>query len=268
MTAAPGQPVSDSCAAPGVVVPVTASFGCVLSCESVVRALCVLCSALQFTSKMEGMVTDLALAREKQQNFEEWKSQNERQLPIDISVTVLTTGGGCFGGGLTEVVPGGRRGGLTAVVCLTGGGQLPLDICHSAHNRYVGCHTCGAGGWGNGWFCGRRCFSVTVNIRGGGLGEAGTGVTRQGGVCVGSGLSIFSLGSLLSAGFRGSYQTSVSQCPTWESKNCEEGCENYIASLSLLFLFSCFACCSWNLRVGQWCHSMCRQCEACQHMLA
>jgi hypothetical protein len=43
---------------------------------------------------MEGMVTDLALAREKQQNFEEWKKQNERQLPIDISVTVLTTGGG------------------------------------------------------------------------------------------------------------------------------------------------------------------------------
>lgn len=46
----------------------------------------------QFTSKMEGMVTDLALAREKQQSFEEWKQQTERQLPIDISVTVLTTG--------------------------------------------------------------------------------------------------------------------------------------------------------------------------------
>lgn len=41
---------------------------------------------------MEGMVTDLALAREKQQAFEEWKQQHDRQLPIDISVTVLTTG--------------------------------------------------------------------------------------------------------------------------------------------------------------------------------
>jgi hypothetical protein len=47
---------------------------------------------LQFTSKMEGMVTDLALAREKQQTFEEWKQNSNKQLPIDISVTVLTTG--------------------------------------------------------------------------------------------------------------------------------------------------------------------------------
>jgi len=46
----------------------------------------------QFTSKMEGMVTDLALAREKQQLFEEWKQEQNMQLPIDISVTVLTTG--------------------------------------------------------------------------------------------------------------------------------------------------------------------------------
>ena len=48
--------------------------------------------APQFTSKMEGMVTDLALAREKQQTFEEWKQNSNKQLPIDISVTVLTTG--------------------------------------------------------------------------------------------------------------------------------------------------------------------------------
>jgi hypothetical protein len=41
---------------------------------------------------MEGMVTDLALARDKQQNFDEWKSSRNKQLPIDISVTVLTTG--------------------------------------------------------------------------------------------------------------------------------------------------------------------------------
>lgn len=46
----------------------------------------------QFTSKMEGMVTDLQLAREKQQQFDEWKDQNEKKLGIDFSVTVLTTG--------------------------------------------------------------------------------------------------------------------------------------------------------------------------------
>uniref|UniRef100_A0A383WLY6 Cullin family profile domain-containing protein n=1 Tax=Tetradesmus obliquus TaxID=3088 RepID=A0A383WLY6_TETOB len=46
----------------------------------------------QFTSKMEGMVTDLQLAREKQQNFDEWKQRKNKQLPIDLSVTVLTTG--------------------------------------------------------------------------------------------------------------------------------------------------------------------------------
>jgi hypothetical protein len=41
---------------------------------------------------MEGMVTDLQLAREKQQNFDEWKQRKNKQLPIDLSVTVLTTG--------------------------------------------------------------------------------------------------------------------------------------------------------------------------------
>lgn len=46
----------------------------------------------QFTSKMEGMVTDLQLAREKQQAFDEWKQNTNKQLPIDLSVTVLTTG--------------------------------------------------------------------------------------------------------------------------------------------------------------------------------
>eukprot|EP00775_Hariotina_reticulata_P008401 gene8401-8585_t len=46
----------------------------------------------QFTSKMEGMVTDLQLAREKQQNFDDWKQRKNKQLPIDLSVTVLTTG--------------------------------------------------------------------------------------------------------------------------------------------------------------------------------
>ncbi|GAX74529.1 hypothetical protein CEUSTIGMA_g1978.t1 [Chlamydomonas eustigma] len=46
----------------------------------------------QFTSKMEGMVTDLALAREKQQSFEEWMRINGKKLRIDFNVTVLTTG--------------------------------------------------------------------------------------------------------------------------------------------------------------------------------
>lgn len=45
-------------------------------------------SALQ----MEGMVTDLALAREKQPLFDKWKSEKRKQLPIDLTVTVLTTG--------------------------------------------------------------------------------------------------------------------------------------------------------------------------------
>ncbi|KAK4748496.1 hypothetical protein SAY87_015082 [Trapa incisa] len=47
----------------------------------------------QFTSKMEGMVTDLTLARENQTNFEEYLSNNANANPgIDLTVTVLTTG--------------------------------------------------------------------------------------------------------------------------------------------------------------------------------
>lgn len=47
----------------------------------------------QFTSKMEGMVTDLTLARENQTSFEEYLSNNQNAHPgIDLSVTVLTTG--------------------------------------------------------------------------------------------------------------------------------------------------------------------------------
>ncbi|XP_010259687.1 PREDICTED: cullin-1 [Nelumbo nucifera] len=47
----------------------------------------------QFTSKMEGMVTDLTLARENQANFEEYLSTNPNANPgIDLTVTVLTTG--------------------------------------------------------------------------------------------------------------------------------------------------------------------------------
>jgi cullin 1 len=47
----------------------------------------------QFTSKMEGMVTDLTLARENQTSFEEYLNNNPHANPgIDLTVTVLTTG--------------------------------------------------------------------------------------------------------------------------------------------------------------------------------
>jgi cullin 1 len=47
----------------------------------------------QFTSKMEGMVTDLTLARENQSSFEEYLNENTSSNPgIDLTVTVLTTG--------------------------------------------------------------------------------------------------------------------------------------------------------------------------------
>ncbi|KAK1295301.1 Cullin-1 [Acorus calamus] len=47
----------------------------------------------QFTSKMEGMVTDLTLARENQSSFEDYLNNNPLANPgIDLTVTVLTTG--------------------------------------------------------------------------------------------------------------------------------------------------------------------------------
>eukprot|EP00252_Welwitschia_mirabilis_P008862 TRINITY_DN210_c0_g2_i1.p1 TRINITY_DN210_c0_g2~~TRINITY_DN210_c0_g2_i1.p1 ORF type:complete len:745 (-),score=178.44 TRINITY_DN210_c0_g2_i1:429-2663(-) len=47
----------------------------------------------QFTSKMEGMVTDLTLARENQTNFEDYLNEHPNAHPgIDLAVTVLTTG--------------------------------------------------------------------------------------------------------------------------------------------------------------------------------
>ena len=42
--------------------------------------------------QMEGMVNDLHVGREKQQQFDEWKQGQPDQLSIDLSVTVLTTG--------------------------------------------------------------------------------------------------------------------------------------------------------------------------------
>ncbi|KAL3351523.1 hypothetical protein AABB24_019887, partial [Solanum stoloniferum] len=47
----------------------------------------------QFTSKMEGMVTDLTLAKENQSHFQEYLSNNSAANPgIDLTVRVLTTG--------------------------------------------------------------------------------------------------------------------------------------------------------------------------------
>ncbi|XP_008238426.1 PREDICTED: cullin-1-like isoform X1 [Prunus mume] len=47
----------------------------------------------QFTSKMEGMVTDLTLARDNETSFEEYLHSNTNVNPgMDLTVTVLTTG--------------------------------------------------------------------------------------------------------------------------------------------------------------------------------
>ncbi|KAL3827853.1 hypothetical protein ACJIZ3_016655 [Penstemon smallii] len=47
----------------------------------------------QFTSKMEGMITDLTLAKENQNHFQEYLSDNPSANPgMDLTVTVLTTG--------------------------------------------------------------------------------------------------------------------------------------------------------------------------------
>mmetsp|Transcript_7717 Transcript_7717/g.47813 ORF Transcript_7717/g.47813 Transcript_7717/m.47813 type:complete len:793 (+) Transcript_7717:183-2561(+) len=46
----------------------------------------------QFTSKMEGMVTDLQLAREHDAGFADYLASKEKPLDIDMSATVLTSG--------------------------------------------------------------------------------------------------------------------------------------------------------------------------------
>ncbi|KAL2535560.1 Cullin-1 [Forsythia ovata] len=47
----------------------------------------------QFTSKMEGMVTDLTLAKEDQNHFQEYLTNNQAASPgMELTVTVLTTG--------------------------------------------------------------------------------------------------------------------------------------------------------------------------------
>ncbi|KAK2076784.1 hypothetical protein QBZ16_005010 [Prototheca wickerhamii] len=47
----------------------------------------------QFTSKMEGMLQDLSLAKQKEEAFEAWLARGQGAAPpIDLAVTVLTTG--------------------------------------------------------------------------------------------------------------------------------------------------------------------------------
>ena len=43
-------------------------------------------------SQMEGMVTDLQLAQDKQHDFDSWMKDSNSELSIDMNVTVLTTG--------------------------------------------------------------------------------------------------------------------------------------------------------------------------------
>ena len=51
----------------------------------------------QFTSKMEGMVTDLQLARDTQASFDGWLASDASRKPeVDLAVTVLTTGFCCL----------------------------------------------------------------------------------------------------------------------------------------------------------------------------
>lgn len=60
--------------------------------RSILMKLKQLCGG-QFTSKMEGMVTDLTLARENQANFAEYLADNPHAHPgLDLTLTVLTTG--------------------------------------------------------------------------------------------------------------------------------------------------------------------------------
>jgi len=61
--------------------------------RSILSKLKTQCGA-QFTSRMEGMVNDLQLTRETQENFEKWidDSPSARKPATDLSVTVLTNG--------------------------------------------------------------------------------------------------------------------------------------------------------------------------------
>ena len=41
---------------------------------------------------MEGMVNDLSMAKDKERAFADWRERAARTVPLDLSVTVLTTG--------------------------------------------------------------------------------------------------------------------------------------------------------------------------------
>ena len=60
--------------------------------RSILTKLKTQCGA-QFTSKMEGMVTDLQIAKDNQKEFEKWLDDDETRRPkMEFAVTVLTTG--------------------------------------------------------------------------------------------------------------------------------------------------------------------------------
>ena len=60
--------------------------------RSILTKLKTQCGA-QFTSKMEGMVTDLQIAKDNQKEFEKWLDDDETRKPkMEFAVTVLTTG--------------------------------------------------------------------------------------------------------------------------------------------------------------------------------
>ncbi|KAL4451507.1 hypothetical protein ABPG75_007169 [Micractinium tetrahymenae] len=46
----------------------------------------------QFTSKMEGMVNDLQMAKEREKSFEEWRERKGLAGGMEMNITVLTTG--------------------------------------------------------------------------------------------------------------------------------------------------------------------------------
>ena len=60
--------------------------------RSILTKLKTQCGA-QFTSKMEGMVTDLQIAKDNQKEFEKWLDDDDMRRPkMEFGVTVLTTG--------------------------------------------------------------------------------------------------------------------------------------------------------------------------------
>jgi len=59
--------------------------------RSLITKLKYRCGA-QFTSKLEGMLTDMNVSKDTQNNFSTWMKNNEIGLGMECSVTVLTTG--------------------------------------------------------------------------------------------------------------------------------------------------------------------------------